>query len=84
VVGGDVGGIRIQVEDGVNGYLVASAEQAANRTIELLRDETRRREMGRVGLQRVRQEFLITRYLTDHLRLYADLISKDRGEPQTR
>jgi len=75
VVGGDVGGIRIQIEDGVHGCLVSSVRQAADRTIELLRDEARRREMGRAGRERVRREFLITRYLRDHLRLYSDLIS---------
>jgi trehalose synthase len=74
VVGGDVGGIRIQVEDGKHGFLVSSVSQAAERTIELFRDEGRRREMGRFGRERVRQQFLITRYLRDHLRLYSELI----------
>ena len=74
VVGGDVGGIRIQIEDGVHGYLVSSVPETADRAIELLRDQTRRGEMGGAGRERVRREFLITRYLRDHLRLYADLI----------
>ena len=73
VVGGDVGGIRIQIEDGHHGFLVSSVPQTAERTIELLRDERRRREMGRAGRERVRREFLITRYLRDHLRLYSEL-----------
>ena len=74
VVGGDVGGIRIQIEDGVHGYLVSSVPETADRAIELLRDQTRRGEMGGAGRERVRREFLITRYLRDHLRLYANLI----------
>jgi trehalose synthase len=82
VIGGDVVGIRIQIEDGVHGYLVSSVRQAADRTIELLKDEARRREMGRAGRERVRREFLITRYLRDHLRLYADLISGNRRGPK--
>ncbi|HWM50926.1 MAG TPA: glycosyltransferase [Thermoplasmata archaeon] len=82
VIGGDVVGIRIQIEDGVHGYLVSSVRQAADRTIELLKDEARRREMGRAGRERVRREFLITRYLRDHLRLYADLISGSRRGPK--
>src|SRR6267378_2393489 len=73
VVGGDVGGIRIQIEDGHHGFLVSSVPQAAERTIDLLKDERRRREMGRAGRDRVRREFLITRYLRDHLRLYSEL-----------
>ena len=35
-IGGDVGGIPLQIEDGVTGYLVSSAEQCAERTLEIL------------------------------------------------
>ena len=35
-IGGDVGGIPLQIEDGVTGYLVSSPEQAAARSIEIL------------------------------------------------
>jgi trehalose synthase len=75
VVGGNVGGIRIQVEDGRHGFLVSSVEDAAARTIELLRDDARRNSMGRAGRDRVLKQFLITRYLRDHLRLYSGLAS---------
>jgi trehalose synthase len=74
VVGGDVGGIRIQIEDGRHGFLVSSVEDAAARTVELLRDDARRGSMGRAGHDRVLKRFLITRYLHDHLRLYSDLV----------
>src|SRR5439155_922660 len=73
LVGGDVGGIRIQIENGQHGFLVSSVPDAAGRTIELLKDSTRCGEMGRAGREKVRREFLITRYLRDHLQLYANL-----------
>jgi trehalose synthase len=73
VVGGDVGGIRLQIENGQHGFLVSSVPDAARRTVELLKDPTRRGEMGHAGRERVRREFLITRYLRDHLQLYANL-----------
>src|SRR5947208_515222 len=76
VVGGDVVGIRIQMENGRHGLLVSSVQEAADRTIELLRDPDRRKAMGRAGHDRVRENFLITRYLRDHLRLYAELIKQ--------
>lgn len=73
VIGGNVGGIRIQIDHGKSGFLVSSIPEAADRTKELLRDPTRRTAMGASGRDRVRREFLITRYLRDHLRLYAAL-----------
>jgi trehalose synthase len=73
VIGGDAGGIRLQVEDGVTGYLVDSPESCTERMVELLRDEGLRARMGRAGRDRVRQRFLTLRELTDYLTLLASL-----------
>lgn len=40
LIGGNVGGIRLQIEDGVSGYLVDSVEDCASRAIALLDDPT--------------------------------------------
>jgi trehalose synthase len=69
VVGGKVGGIPLQIEDGVSGYLVTSVEEAATRTLELLKDPALRRSMAQAGRERVRDRFLITRDLRDQLEL---------------
>ena len=37
-IGGDVGGIPLQVQDGETGYLVSSARECAERSLEILRD----------------------------------------------
>ena len=37
-IGGDVGGIPLQIEDGVTGFLVSSVEQCAQRALEILAD----------------------------------------------
>lgn len=73
VIGGNVGGIRLQIEDGVTGYLVDSPEECARRLVELLRDPKRREEMGRAGQARVRDRFLTLRELADYLTLLASL-----------
>jgi trehalose synthase len=73
VIGGNVGGIRLQIEDGVSGYLVDSPEECARRLVELLPDAKRREEMGRAGRVRVRERFLMLRELTDYLTLLASL-----------
>ena len=70
VIGGNVGGIRSQIEDGVNGFLVSSVEGAAQRIVQLLRDEKLREQMGRKARQTVAGRFLLTRNLEDYLDLF--------------
>jgi len=77
VIGGDVGGIRLQVLDGVTGYLVHSPEGAALRTLQLLADPELRRRMGDNGYQHVKQNFLLTRDVKDHLLVMAALEHPD-------
>jgi len=69
VVGGDVGGIRLQIEDGVSGYLVNGIGDCADRVIELLREPDKRTAMGEAGRQRVRERFLCLREIEDTFRL---------------
>ena len=69
VVGGDVGGIRLQIEDGESGYLVNGIGECAERVVELLRDPEKRTAMGEAGRQRVRERFLCLREIEDTLRL---------------
>ena len=73
VIGGNVGGIRYQVEDGVNGFLVASVEETAKRIVELVTDKKLRDEMGHTAQDTIRKSFLLTRYLEQHLDLFCEL-----------
>jgi trehalose synthase len=73
VIGGNVGGIRIQIVDGETGYLVDSAADCGARLIELLRDPALRRRMGDTGREWIRRRFLCLREVEDHVRLFASL-----------
>jgi trehalose synthase len=73
VIGGRCGGITLQIEEGVDGFLVDTVEEAAKRTAELLRDPARANEMGATGREFVRQNFLSTRELEDWLQLFRNL-----------
>src|SRR5437870_4260256 len=73
VIGGNVGGIRYQIEDGVNGFLVSSVDETAERMVEVINDEKLRDEMGRKAHETVRQNFLLTRYLEQYLDLFGAL-----------
>lgn len=73
VVANRSGGIPLQMEDGVGGFLVDSTEECAERALYLLRHPKEARTLGLAGRERVRQRFLITRLLADELRLVASL-----------
>ena len=70
VIGGNVGGIRYQIDDGVNGFLVSSIEEAAGRIVQLVRDKDLAGQMGQKAREKVRQQFLLTRYLEQYLDLF--------------
>jgi trehalose synthase len=70
VIGGNVGGIRYQIEDGVNGFLVNTVAEAAARIVQLVKDEALRRRLGEAGRESVRQKFLLSRNLEQYLDLF--------------
>ncbi|HEX6455314.1 MAG TPA: glycosyltransferase [Solirubrobacterales bacterium] len=74
-VAGNVGGIPLQIEDGLSGYLVDSPEQCAERCIEILGDPELGKNLGRQGKEHARRRFLTPRLLRDWLDLFADLES---------
>ena len=72
-VAGNVGGIPLQIVDGETGFLVNSAEETAQRCIELMEDRERARAMARRGKQHVRHDFLTPRLLRDWLGIFTRL-----------
>ena len=73
VVAGNVGGIPLQVHDGKSGFLVDSVEECGQRVLELLDNPALCERMGTVGREDVRDQFLITRYLHDYVRMFTQL-----------
>lgn len=71
VIGGRVGGIKHQIEDGETGFLVDNVEQAAERIVQVVRDENLRRRVGHRAREEVRRRFLMTRLMEDWLDLFA-------------
>jgi trehalose synthase len=69
VVGGNVGGIPMQVIDGENGFLVNNVQEAAEKTLYLLKHPKEAKKIGAKGKEHVLKNFLITRHLEDYLRL---------------
>lgn len=69
-IGGNVGGIPLQVTDGESGFLVSSPQECAHRALEILTDPGLGRRLGRAGKETVRRNFLTPRLLRDWLTLF--------------
>jgi trehalose synthase len=78
VIGGDVGGIRLQVVDHYTGFLVRTPEGAALRIRYLLHNRARLREMGERAHRHAKENFLITRHLREYLTLAIGLLRGER------
>jgi trehalose synthase len=73
VIGGRAGGIKLQIRDGFDGFLVDSVEECAARTIDLLADPVTADALGAQGREHVRKHFISTRELEDWLTLFASI-----------
>ncbi len=74
VVARRVGGIPLQVVEGKNGFLVDTVEQAAERTMCLLKNNEMAEQMGVEGKEYVREHFLVISHLRDYFVLFNDLM----------
>lgn len=73
VIGGDTGGIRLQVINFHTGFLVNTPEGAALRIRYLFNQNQKMQDMGLKAKEFVRQNFLLTRQLREHLTLMVSL-----------
>jgi trehalose synthase len=77
VVGGRVGGIVAQIQDGETGWLVSSPEECAQACIEILSEPAEARQRALRGKEFVRRNFLMPRLLRDWLVLFNMLAGND-------
>lgn len=83
VIGGDTGGIRLQVFDHYTGFLVRTPEGAALRIRYLLHRHDLRREMGERARRFIWENYLLTRHLREYLTLMLGLRSGNRERIET-
>jgi trehalose synthase len=76
VVASDVGGIPLQIKDGESGFLLAPDDEKGfvERILQILRDPALGEKLGQNGYETVKQHFLVTRLLSDHLNLLNDVL----------
>jgi glycosyltransferase involved in cell wall biosynthesis len=81
VVATAVGGTPEAVADGVDGYLVPPGDRAAlaGRIVDVLKDDKKRVEMGRLGRERVRAEFTFDAQAIRFLRVCEEVAMRSSG-----
>lgn len=76
VIGGNVGGIPIQIINEENGFLVNDITECAKKIIFLLKNHEISKRMGKKAKEYVRNNFLITDNLYNYLKLFKHLSKK--------
>lgn len=78
VVASRVGGIKLQIIDGKNGFLIDpnDTNKFAKTVIKLLKNRKLRERIGKNAKETVRKNFLITRLLQDHLSIMKSITSQ--------
>lgn len=79
VIGGNTGGIRLQVINHYTGFLVNTPEGAAHRIRYLLQNPQKIKELGINGKKLVKENFLIPRHLREYLTVVAALLFPGNG-----
>ena len=74
VIGGNAGGIKLQIKDGENGFLVSDSQEAAQRIMELIANPDLKEKLGRAARETVKEKFLMPRLLKDYLKLFKRLV----------
>ncbi|HEY41145.1 MAG TPA: glycosyltransferase [Dehalococcoidia bacterium] len=74
VIGGNCGGIRLQIRNGETGFLVDDTPSCAQTMVTLLQDRKLARKIGEAGRESVRQNYLMPRLLRDYLHLVLNAV----------
>jgi len=73
VIGGNAEGIKLQLKDKENGFLVSNPKQAAERIVQLIQNPKLAKKLGEKAKKTVKQKFLMPRLLRDYLKLFQEL-----------
>jgi trehalose synthase len=79
VVASNVGGIPAQINDGESGFLLDpyDIEGFADRVVHILNNPDEAKAIGEKAKEKVRNEFLITRLLSDYLDMLNAVINRN-------
>ena len=70
IVGSTGVGIQRQITDSENGFIIKSSSEGAKKVVELIEHRNLAKSIGKRAKEHVRENYLLTRLLRDHLILY--------------
>lgn len=73
VIGGNAAGIKVQIKNGRNGFIVKSPSECAKRMVQLINNPGLARTLGKSGKNIVRKNFLFNRLILDFLEIYTEI-----------
>jgi trehalose synthase len=75
VVAGNVGGLKLQIRNNYNGFLVNSVEECAYRIVEIIKDRKLKSTLAKRAKENVKKHFLLPRLLRDYLKLINEVVN---------
>jgi len=73
VIAGDAGGVKVQIKDGENGFLVSTPEETAKRLVQIIKDKKMADQIGERAHQTVKEKFLMPRLLQDYFKIFKEI-----------
>ena len=74
VIGRRTGGIKLQIQNSENGFLVSNSKELVKRIIQLIKNPELAKKLGETARETVKEKFLIPRLLRDYLKLFKELV----------
>lgn len=74
VIGGLAEGIKLQIEDGQNGFLVHNPREMSKYIVLLLQDKALRDKIGKKAKETVKRKFLMPRLVRDYLKMINSIL----------
>lgn len=75
VIGGSAHGIKKQIQDRKNGFIINSPGELTEKILFFLSNPVLARKMGKAAKKTVKDKFLMPRLTLDHLRIYNDFLN---------
>jgi trehalose synthase len=76
IIGGNTIGLRLQIKDKENGFIVKNSKEAGKRIIELIKNPKLAGRLGKRAQKTVQEKFILPIMVLSHFKLYKEALSQ--------